>query len=885
MTKTEALKEFLKYCDNLHLAQLYSEEMEVQVNVAQGKGKRISDTYKGKRWVGWTDGNTTWKSFRIPWQADSSPTYTDTELRFDLSEHVDGIGLTGWNWAKQQSIWVGFDFDSLANHKAGLSDAELNEIKEVLFSLPYVTLVKSTSGKGYHLYIHLENPVPTKTHTEHAALARSILSVLTMDTGYNFFNSVDCCGMVLWVYHKKQEGTDGLSLLKKGDPFPLHKIPANWRSHIEVTSGRRRKIKSVSTETLLFEELTSAQKQLTLDDGHRKVLKWFSSNTGVGRDSWWDQDNNMLVCHTLDLKRVHVELGLRGIFETNSTGSTPQNCYAFPTENGSWVVRRHSMGVKEHPMWIADPSGWTRCVFNAIAELPSCARANLGIENAKGEYVFSTAREGIKALMDAGATEIVLPERIQVRNMTIKEKEEGRIIINIDRDSSDPALEGFLPNKKGDMWERVIYIPKQRREIYSPDYLIRHVIVNNAEAGWWIYTRKKWIEQNKSNVTTVLLSQQDAVTKYDVELLIGKCILNPWELVSIPFSDEYPGDRCWNKDAAKIAVSPVEGDFGTWSSIIEHCGHSLNSVVENNSWCQTNAIHTGAEYLICWIANLFQRPTEPLPYLFFVGPQNCGKSTLHEALNRLMIKGYARADQALTSVGSFNGELEGAVLCVVEETNLNKNKEAANRIKDWVTGRTICIRDLFKTAYDIPNTTHWIQCANDPSFCPILPGDTRIVLCRVDMPSKEIPKAELFTALESEAAAFLYYVLNIELPAPEGRLALPCLTTEEKTEVERYNSSELEQFMLDNVKVVMGHQVTFDDFYSTFIAYLSPEERGKWSKSKVSRYYPKQRPYCKGKTGTESTTVLGNVSLDPAAKDEIWELYTDTNGRIQRRMK
>jgi hypothetical protein len=152
------------------------------------------------------------------------------------------------------------------------------------------------------------------------------------------------------------------------------------------------------------------------------------------------------------------------------------------------------------------------------------------------------------------------------------------------------------------------------------------------------------------------------------------------------------------------------------------------------------------------------------------------------------------------------------------------------------------------------------------------------------MPKKEIPKGELLEKLEAEASAFLYHILNIELPAPAGRLAIPCLSSSEKVEIERYNASELEQFLFDRVKVCKGKSIIFDDFYSEFIAWLSPEERGKWSKIKVSRYYPKEYPYCKGKTGTDNVTMLGNVTFDPKDKNEHFELYTDEIGRIQRRM-
>src|SRR5690606_33656401 len=103
-----------------------------------------------------------------------------------------------------------------------------------------------------------------------------------------------------------------------------------------------------------------------------------------------------------------------------------------------------------------------------------------------------------------------------------------------------------------------------------------------------------------------------------------------------------------------------------------------------------------------------------LPYLFLYGPQGSGKSIFHEALSLLVTKGIVRADAALISQSGFNGELVSAVLCVIEETDLRQNKTIAyNRIKDWVTGKTINIHVKGGTPYSAANMTHWLQCANE----------------------------------------------------------------------------------------------------------------------------------------------------------------------------
>ena len=122
--RSEAVKNFLMASTHNDLATLYSIDMECQVNVSQDGGDRVEGEYKGRQWHGWTDGITTWKSFRIPWNAKSEPTYTDSQIKWDLAEHGEGIGMTGWNWKEKKSLWVAFDFDAITGHSQGISDSD-----------------------------------------------------------------------------------------------------------------------------------------------------------------------------------------------------------------------------------------------------------------------------------------------------------------------------------------------------------------------------------------------------------------------------------------------------------------------------------------------------------------------------------------------------------------------------------------------------------------------------------------------------------------------------------------------------------------------------------------------------------------------------------------
>jgi len=319
-TRTVAIKRFLGAMTHPDLANLYDSDMECQVNVAQDGGDRVDSEFQGRRWQGWTDGATVWKSFRIPYKASTEPEYEDKEMSFDLSAHVEAIGMTGWNWQRKISKWVAFDFDAMVGHSdkntQKLSNEQLEAVRKAAEAIDWVTIRKSTSGSGLHVYVFLDD-VPTINHNEHAALARSILGVMSALTGFDFKSKVDICGGNMWVWHRKMKGTDGLTLIKKGSI--LKDIPPNWKGHVKVVTGRRRQNLPQDIEDKgnadIFEELAGQRANVPLDDDHKKVINYLKETNAYW---WWDQDHHMLVTHTHWLQKAHEELGLHGFFKTSS---------------------------------------------------------------------------------------------------------------------------------------------------------------------------------------------------------------------------------------------------------------------------------------------------------------------------------------------------------------------------------------------------------------------------------------------------------------------------------------------------------------------------------------------------------------------------------------
>lgn len=883
MLRSDAIKKLLVAKTHADLAALYSKDMEVQFNVAQDGGDRLEEDYKGRTFHSYTDGIDKWSHFRIPRNAKTDPEDNDCPVHGDIYVHAEGVGMTGWDWANRVSRWVAYDFDAMTGHsdkhEKKMTDQELQQLRDVVSAIPWVTIRLSTSGKGIHLYVMLE-PVQTQNHTEHAALARAILGLMASITGYDFQSKVDTCGGNMWVWHRKMTGTNGLSVVKQGTI--LSDIPQNWRDHIRVVSGAsRRTLPAFVTENSqanpnledMFEEVTGTKTLIPLDSEHKRLIAFLHENRSC---AWWDQDHHMLVTHTVHLQEAHNKMGLKGVFKTNAKGENygqDHNCFAYPLRRGAWAVRRYTPGVAEESTWDQDGQGWTRCYFNRELDLATACRAFNANEDESGGYVFREAEIAAKAASLLGIN-LGVPTWANTRPTLIKKNKEGKFIVQMEATEHDRPEDMTEWNRKGKKWSRVVSGKAEaiaETEGRNYDEVCRHIISSaHSNLGWLLRAEKDWVDEP---LTHVSIGLKGIVGKQAlVDTIIGEATLKPWKIVCRPFEPEYPkiAGRVWNRNAPQLRFRPTNADnlsYPTWLKILTHCGRSLNDPVKKNTWARGAGILTGADYLKVWLASLFQEPMCPLPYLFFYGPQDSGKSIFHESIRHCLVtSGVVRADTALINQAGFNSEIETAILCVVEETNMKKNKVAYNRIKDWVTSDELAIHPKGRTPYSVINTTHWVQTANEYDAVPVMEGDTRIVMAFVDelSPTDKIPKKLLMQLLQKEAPDFIAELLRIELPNSNDRLNVPVIATEEKVRAQQASQNYLEMFLGECYYHVPGEMVLFKKIVDDFHEWLPGNERDNWMMKTVGQSLPQH--YVKGRHPSTNQVMVGNISKDKEAK-------------------
>lgn len=800
MNTREVIENFLsnRVADSPHLIPLWTKSLETQVMTTRDGAVDDDDPSQFAD----PDSGEIWKDFRWPWRAGTNPIYSDRPCTFSPAKRVTKVGTTWWDFENKRSVGIGIDID-YQGEKAPTTNTNdqdsLNNILDRLKTLDYVTIVRSTGGKGFHVYVFFGNCPESRNHHDHTLVARKTLKLICQDLDYPLDKHVDCVGAVFWIWSDSSPaGHPGFSVVKHGKLLDATRLAS-----IELPQPAVCGKSNADFETV------------DLEPEHKRILEAIQQQPFYFNAR---HDMNLFHTHTKAIaEAIDAGLEIRGSFTTNSEGSDPNtaNCFLAPQRGGSFRVVR--FGQTQHePTWDFS-SGRNFCFLNE--EISYQERVSNAAKSRKaGNYyldVKSAAElaeslgEPLESPVPSNATSVwatLIDSGFQLhfkakledtpKGWTRKGPSEFSTLITVEN--------------KGDFKQRMLR---------KADEKIRFTIQDGNARGWFHKAESGWLEHRSyGDLSCVVSSMFDEFERAAHTAMMD----NPWELVTVPFENEYPGGRRWNRNAPKLLVDPAEsgGDHPHFDMILEHIGGDLNQSVQASDWCRRAAINTGADYLRCWIASLIHHTDQPLPYLFLVGPQNSGKSIFHEMMKYLFTHGITSANSALTC--NFNGELAGCFLVYVEERDLtDKRHDAYSKIKEWVTGRDLLVQQKFQTPYTTPNYLHFVQMANNVTHLPLEDGDTRIVA--VDVPSLKnpIPKALMEKALKLEAPRFLRTLINTTVPAPIDRLRIPALTTNTKQLMERKARSPLMSFATENLIPCNGQKVLLEDFYTRFQGYCN----------------------------------------------------------------
>jgi hypothetical protein len=648
--------------------------------------------------------------------------------------------------------------------------------------------------------------------------------------------------------------------------------------------------------------MTQERAKIELDKTHERILDELE---GMGYTYYWVDDHHLAQTHTgalLELYQKFEEMGtpLRGVFETISPGDDPgkPNCFMRPRLNGGWDVYRFGEGEHEHEIW--DQTGkHTHTTFNVDFTLDKVARVCNGVEHSKADkgYYFSDLEDLEKALALLNCGKMELPSRAEGREAYIrKRKEDNRLVLGFGKDRTDkPAdFKGFVKASQG--WERLLDTDDPTVDdmdiTANVDHKIRALTRRDFDdestsggsfTGWVVRdSNSRWVEIPAQHTKAYLKAQ----TITDHETVVGSCIMNAWELVCMPFEEEFPGGRRWNRNAPQFRYKPADIPIDqrphhpNWDLYFNHLGKDLDSYIPDQEWAKDYGIKNGGDYLKAWIACMLRFPYDKLPYLFMWSQmQETGKSMFHESVSLLITKGVKAADRALTNDQGYNGELMNVVLAYIDEIDIATAGPAVyNKLKAWSTGLTLPVHAKYHQVVEAPNTLHFVQMANNLESLPVFQGDRRITAFEVYPIIAPIPKDVLMASMTNEAAHFMRTLMDWPIPEAPSRLRLPVIETETKATAIMHNEGSLEEFIKEQCHKVNGQKIkllTFADRFKTWCD-ASEEDAHMFSSRSLKPRLKKLGIKCGVSEG--NAIYIGNLSFDPNAESRA--KYIISNNRL-----
>ena len=216
--------------------------------------------------------------------------------------------------------------------------------------------------------------------------------------------------------------------------------------------------------------------------------------------------------------------------------------------------------------------------------------------------------------------------------------------------------------------------------------------------------------------------------------------------ISQHFSNVFIGKNnfftLWNKDPAKQTYKNIgvfahdvqcpDGILNLWT------GYDAERLPESDADPSLMINHiqslfgADADFLLDWMANMFQYPSSQSILIILQGEEGCGKSVIIDFLARIMGRNLSIEIQDVKEqlFGKFNGHLSNKVLLNINETDRREMMPFVEKLKTLITSETINIQDKGKKAYTEDNHFHLVMTVNPENPISIKEGSRRFFYSR-----------------------------------------------------------------------------------------------------------------------------------------------------------
>jgi putative DNA primase/helicase len=174
---------------------------------------------------------------------------------------------------------------------------------------------------------------------------------------------------------------------------------------------------------------------------------------------------------------------------------------------------------------------------------------------------------------------------------------------------------------------------------------------------------------------------------------------------------------------------------------------------------ESNEANNMYEYVLNWIAHLFQKPTEKATTcLILKGYEGCGKGILFNMIRNMLGNqyGFTTANPMNDMFGNFNSSCANKLLINIDEIDSKQAKGIYEELKKFITDDTINYKQKFIDASEVANLSRVLITTNNDYNLMISESNRRF--CLIECIHKKKPTDDTIdTLLNSKVAQMLFY--------------------------------------------------------------------------------------------------------------------------------
>jgi uncharacterized Zn-finger protein len=226
------------------------------------------------------------------------------------------------------------------------------------------------------------------------------------------------------------------------------------------------------------------------------------------------------------------------------------------------------------------------------------------------------------------------------------------------------------------------------------------------------------------------------------------------------------------------------------------------------------------QFLIKWMANMFQFPSTPSIFVALSSDEGTGKSALMQLITNMVgCDKSIEIDNPETQLfGTFNAHLQDKVFININEVDRKDMNQFYNKLKSAINSPTCCVHDKGKKAFDITNIRHYFCTTNNDHAVIVKEGNRRYMMAQTS--NELIGKHEYHTGfynwIDKPSTQYSVYNYLMNLPnIPKKFIVSDIPITNLMRDAYELNKDPMEDFVQSFTNGIDG-----DDLYIEYKDYM-----------------------------------------------------------------